>query len=322
MNVFIDTNVLFSFYNLLNERIEEVVNQIIFLNKNRRIKLWTTEQVKNEYIRNRDSVITQMIKTFRDEKFNNQIPQIVKHTKKYQELSQVIKDYEQIKNSILSELETEISNSTLKADAITLELLKAANLIDTTPELLTIAKDRYDLGNPPGKNNSYGDALNWECLISSLPQSEDLHIVTDDSDYYSVLKNDAPNSFLSLEWSTKKKAKLHIYKRISQFISANFSEAKNIVDFEISLLIDDLRNSGCFQQTHNVINTLSEIIEFFAIQAEEILHVMLTNQQVKWIINDDDVSKLAHKLIEVHRDNINKIDDKIISRVEMLFTED
>ena len=31
--------------------------------------------------------------------------------------------------------------------------------------------------NPPGKDNKYGDAINWECLLYNVPNEEDLYFI-------------------------------------------------------------------------------------------------------------------------------------------------
>jgi hypothetical protein len=43
------------------------------------------------------------------------------------------------------------------------------------------------LGNPPGKPGSCGDAVNWEALLQGCPNGEDLELVSEDRDYASPL---------------------------------------------------------------------------------------------------------------------------------------
>ena len=49
-----------------------------------------------------------------------------------------------------------------------------------------------------------GDAINWEILLQSVPNDEDLHIISDDGDFYSVIDDEKLNSFLENEWKEKK----------------------------------------------------------------------------------------------------------------------
>jgi hypothetical protein len=52
------------------------------------------------------------------------------------------------------------------------------------------------VGNPPGKQGSLGDAINWEALLAEVPDGEDLYLIADDRDYLSVLNENKPKEFL------------------------------------------------------------------------------------------------------------------------------
>lgn len=53
--------------------------------------------------------------------------------------------------------------------------------------------------------NSYGDAVNWECLLENIPDGEDLYFISDDKDYYSEFCKDKFNIYLTTEWESIKK---------------------------------------------------------------------------------------------------------------------
>ena len=65
---------------------------------------------------------------------------------------------------------------------------------------------RSRLGNPPGKNESVGDAVNWETLLSTVADGTALYLVSEDKDYRSPLSENVFNEFLLDEWQTKKKS--------------------------------------------------------------------------------------------------------------------
>ena len=60
------------------------------------------------------------------------------------------------------------------------------------------------MGNPPGKDNKYGDAVNWECLLDNVPNGEDLYFISADKDYRSLIHHENMNPFLIKEWKIKK----------------------------------------------------------------------------------------------------------------------
>jgi len=43
-----------------------------------------------------------------------------------------------------------------------------SNIIETTKELVDRARLRMDIRNPPGKDDSLGDAINWEGLLNNV----------------------------------------------------------------------------------------------------------------------------------------------------------
>src|SRR6185369_13924896 len=115
-------------------------------------------------------------------------------------------------------------------------------LIKSSPELIALARNRFDFGNPPGKNNSYGDALNWESLLNKIPDSEPLYFISGDTDYYSALDADSFTGFLRQEWELKKESEIHSYKRMSEFFNGKFPHIKIATEYELEQLIKQLGN--------------------------------------------------------------------------------
>jgi len=62
--LFIDTNILLSFYHLTNEDIEELKKLIVLID-NDKITLFLTDHVQNEFYRNRGSKIAYAMKRLR-----------------------------------------------------------------------------------------------------------------------------------------------------------------------------------------------------------------------------------------------------------------
>ncbi len=226
MNLFIDTNVFLSFFHLSNDDLEELHKLTVLLEKNS-ITLWLTEQVKDEFLRNRENKISEAVKKLSEQRSKPQFPQICKDYEEYPAIRELQKEYDQKLSSLIRKVNEDISEKTLKADQKIAELFGKATFIKSTADLVSKAKLRMDIGNPPGKNGSLGDAINWEALLESVPQKQKLYVIADDKDYFSILDENKPKDFLRDEWSEKKQAETIFYRRISQF-SKNITRKLNL----------------------------------------------------------------------------------------------
>lgn len=63
-------------------------------------------------------------------------------------------------------------------------------------------------------------------------------------------------------------------------------------------LIEELSESLSFKQTHDIISKMGSIDQWDDTQVERILEAGRTNNQVKWILKDDDVKRFYEKLCE------------------------
>ena len=75
MQLFIDTNILLSFYSLNQEDLAEL-NKLIDAIDRQQITLLLTDQILDEFNRNRDQRIDGATKSLRTQTFNPQYPQI------------------------------------------------------------------------------------------------------------------------------------------------------------------------------------------------------------------------------------------------------
>lgn len=74
---------------------------------------------------------------------------------------------------------------------------------------------------------------------------------------------------------------------------------------EISSLITELRNSTSFQATHGIIKKLNNHRQSFSVSQElEILDAAISNQQVSWILKDDDVCDFIKPIFLRHKDDL------------------
>jgi hypothetical protein len=186
----------------------------------------------------------------------------------------------------------------LSADTLIADLAAKSNRIAFTDPIYMAAIKRLRLGNPPGKKKStIGDEVNWESLLTGVPDVQDLHIVSGDGDYSSPFDGSDFNSFLREEWETKKNSHIHFYKSISDFFKLEFPKIKLATDVRISLLIEKLASSVSFATTHAVIGSLAKTADFSKIQAEELIDIAELNNQVGWIIGDADLKAFYSEIL-------------------------
>ncbi|MBN3906747.1 MAG: DUF4935 domain-containing protein [Nostoc sp. NMS1] len=296
MHLFIDTNIFLSFYHFRSDDLEELKKLIVLLRR-QEVILLLTEQVIDEFNRNRENKIADAIKHLKEQRLNLQFPQLCKDYEEYQRLQEYQKQYDREHKALLNKITEDVKNRTLKADMILEDIFMLATKLETTDDNIKNARLRIDIGNPPGKNGSLGDAINWETLLSNLPNQENISFITDDKDYCSPLKNETFNEFLLEEWRKKKRAKILYHKQISSFFKENFPAIKLASELEKDFLIQELANSSNFVETHEIVAKLSRYIDFTSAQLNRIVDAAVSNNQISWIIPDDDVNEFLTSVI-------------------------
>ena len=296
MKLFIDTNVFLSFYHLSSDDLEELKKLAVLLDQ-RKIELFLPRQVIDEFRRNREVKIADALKRFSEEKLNDVFPQICKEYEEYSQMREAISIFKEKKSKLLEKLRAEIESETLKADKIILELFGKATKIEVGSEIISRVRWRMLVGNPPGKNNSSGDAINWECLLEKAPDGKALFFITDDGDYSSPVDESEFLPFLQKEWAERKNAKILYFNRISAFFRSKFPDIRLASELEKELLIRSLASSPNFATSRNLIKQLVDYADFTATQLNDIVQAAITNNQVSWIAGDDDINEYLRKLI-------------------------
>ncbi len=306
MHLFIDTNIFLSFYHFSSDDLEELKKLIVLL-KQRKLTLYLPDQVISEFNRNRENKIADALKKLKEQRLGLQFPQICKDYTEYGKLRGLQKEYDSIHARLIDNLTKDIKDYRLKADEIIERLVRLAKIINCSGEITEKARIRYDLGNPPGKNDSLGDAVNWLALLTTVPEKVDLHFITEDKDYYSPLDEEEFNAFLLNEWRGEKKGSIIFYKRLSSFFKDKFPDIKLATELEKDLLISDLSSSSNFAQTHIAVAKLSRHSDFTAVQLNAIADAATTNPQIYWIIDDSDIQAFFSNLIKGKEALIDKI---------------
>lgn len=308
MHLFIDTNVLLSFFHVSSDDLEELKKLVVLLEK-KKVQLYVPSQVKMEFRRNREAKIADAMRKFKEQRLNLQFPQICKDYPEYEKLRELQKHYEENHTALLNALNEHIKSDSLKADQIIGQLFSLAEGVPCNDEIIQRARLRLERGNPPGKNDSLGDAINWEALLTAVPDKSDLHFISGDKDYCSALNEEDFSQFLGSDWRGKKKSELIFYKRSSAFFKDKFPDIKFATELEKDLLIKDFAQSGSFATTHAVVAKLAKFADFTPAQLNAIVSAAISNSQISMIATDQDVHEFLSAVVAGHEGQIEDKDD-------------
>jgi len=216
----------------------------------------------------------------------------------------------------------------LKADIVIEKLFKNAKLIKTTDALINKAKTRFDLGNPPGKDNSYGDALNWESLLTVIDDFDNFFFISDDKDFYSQYDSNLFNSFLLSEWEERMPlTSFKYYKSLSKFFKEKFPEINISTEIQKEQLINKLAGSSSFSETRNILRELKNFDDFTSKQLNDIVYSAISNNQIYWISKDDDINEYINKIVAdkinlIENDKVEPFKSLYQNKFELLFPDD
>ncbi len=182
MNIFLDTNVVLSFYHLSSDDLEEL-KKLAVLPRQGKVHLVVPDQVKDEFRRNRQAKIADALKRLRENRTAFQLPQLAKQYDEYDKLDKALAQAEKALKKLIGQIEEDALKRSLEANSVIEELFEVADPFPVIARDIKRAQLRSDIGNPPGKKGSLGDAIIWEALLRHAPAGEDLFFISDDSDY-------------------------------------------------------------------------------------------------------------------------------------------
>ncbi len=279
IHLFIDTNIYLSFYHFSKEDLESLENLSKLINLGK-IKLYIPEQVRYEFFRNRENKIKDALNRLEGGDNSVQIPLFCEGYTEAKELQEVAKKFKIKKEVLIAKVKSEISKNSLKADNIIKELFELVPCGDFDSEILQRAHNRADLGNPPGKKNSLGDAINWEYLLLTVDDCKDLYFISEDSDYKSVLKDDQFSPFLLSEWKNKKNTSLIYFNALYKFFKSHFPDIKFIEEEIKDAKILAFEESPNFDAARARLEVLYKINDFSLEQINRIVNASINNGQI------------------------------------------
>lgn len=309
MDLFLDTNAYLSFYRLSTDDLEELRKLGVAV-KDGPTTLYITQQVRDEFRRQRESVIAESLKTLAERKVAKGFPQLFINHPGFEQLRASIEAYEEKRIAMLSDVKEAAAAGKLLADELIIGLFKLATELPVTAAIVDRAKSRFDLGNPPGKKQSYGDAINWEALLEGVPPGRDLLVVTADSDFTSPLDPAQLSEFLRTEWTATKKSSVIVYRNLTSLFTAQYPNIKLATELAKEFAIARLVDSDSFEETHVALARLAQHTDFTPQQAETLLRAANRNSQIRWILTDDDVMTFYTNLLS---DYENVLDPEEVS---------
>ena len=295
MHVFIDTNVLLTFFHFTDEELDSLQN-VFASHEHGAATVHLTGQIRDEFRRNRETRIKDALKRFTQTNYTVQLPSFMKAYDEYGAIRKLAGELREKSETILERVRKDIAGHSLVADKLILELFDKSELIVTSDEIYGAAQRRMSIGNPPGKKQSIGDAINWLILLRNVPDGEDIHIISADGDFYSTLDDNRVHPFLEEEWCESKGSEVHVYRKLSMFLNEHFDGVAFYYDKEKDELINDLAGTGSFVGTHTVISELETHSYYSLVEVERILEAALANNQVGLIVRDYDVSDFLYRV--------------------------
>ena len=177
----------------------------------------------------------------------------------------------------------------LSADNLIVEIFEKSTVIEVTDEIISKAKKRVTLGNPPGKVGSYGDAINWECILTRLEWLDILHFISRDKDYASRIHEGRFNEFLERELHHEQIASVEFYPSLKSFIESRFPAIEIEAFKEAADAVQALEASDSFASTHAAIYRLEACENLSVKQVQRLVVAAENNHQVNWVLSDADL---------------------------------
>lgn len=299
MKVFIDTNILLDIYHLSGADLEELRKLKKMVEKGK-VELLVSSQVVDEFWRNRERVVADALKNFRESKAIAKIPNMIRAYPEAKDLKASVDKTNEIVKALLAKATEDIEKDDLKADAVIQELLSVVTVGEVSDDTFARAKRRCEVGNPPGKKDSLGDGINWEWLLEQEIEfwDDELVIISADGDYESELTKGNPREYLLREWNKKNAGcRLVLEKSLTEFLTARFPDIQLAEEIDKVEEIERLENSSNFATTHKAIAALSKYDDFKDTEIKRIVAAYLENSQVAWILGDEDVKALGIKVV-------------------------
>lgn len=228
MKIFIDTNIFHGLYESNNHNISKIFEDISkFKNK-----LVFSEQVYDEFLRNRDNILQQQINLCSSNRVELHTTALIHHLDEYEKMLSLKKQFKEANIELINKLK-KIKNDTSE-DPVFQHFLSIYNDSEVkkfarTQDIIERAKTRKLIGNPPieKRKATIGDQVIWETLLENL--NDDLIFVTEDQTYSDH------KLFIETEYLTHNGKKVEIIDKVSVALELiGETPSQELIDFEKS----------------------------------------------------------------------------------------
>ena len=225
--VFIDTNVFLGLYQTNKNNLENIFEDISKLKSS----IVFVDQVSDEFLRNRDKVLTRQIQNVSKKKIKKlYVTSLIKSLEEFSELKEAGDVFNEKHQKLIEKLEK--IKDDLEEDIVYKKFYELYNdsaltIYNRTGDIIDKAHKRMLMGNPPidTEKNTIGDQIIWETLISNL--EDNLIFITFDGTYENHI------SFLKKEYKDKVHKVLSITEKVS-FALSKIGEipSKELINYE------------------------------------------------------------------------------------------
>lgn len=202
MQIFIDANIFLDFYRLGKDDIVEL-DKLRAAAAAGDLILLVNDQLKNEVERNREKVIAEHMKNFKEARPKLAAPIFCRSHAGFSGVDKAFKEAAKEHEAFIKRLEDDVRKRNLVADSLISSIFDAAEKILIDDALVQQAELRVARGMPPGKNGSIGDAIHWLSLLAGHKE-KDLYLISRDGDFVSDLGLQFREILLD-EWKDKVK---------------------------------------------------------------------------------------------------------------------
>lgn len=301
--LFLDTNIYLSYLEKGAPNITELV-RLAELIDHKKVSLFITDQVIDEYSRNREAVAKRALDQIRKLDYKPIFPPCFRELDSCAALRDALSNAREAQSSLAKEFMHKVTTSSLAIDEQFSVLREKAISIDTSDSVYEVAKKRVALGKPPkkSKDTSIGDAVNWELLVEkcrpTLGSRKSIQIVAEDGDYYSKFDDSVASKYLLDEWKSRVDTDISFFKDLKAFFKFNEIQVEATDDQKRKELIQSLVNSGSFVNTNAFAEQLLKFDYFDEEDVRLILKGLKENDQISRILGNEPIFKLYNLIFK------------------------
>ena len=127
MHVFIDTNILLNFFHFSKDELD-ALNDVFASHEQGSAKVHLTQQVCDEFKRNREVKIKDALKRFKEVSFTAQLPSFMKGYEEFSDIKRLSNKLQQKSKSILEKVYADIFAKKLIADCLIGEIFQRSQI--------------------------------------------------------------------------------------------------------------------------------------------------------------------------------------------------